>query len=143
MCAPLRRLVHSLRIPERASLLFSQPLFKSPEEIRRRHAERSRQTHDSSGAMDFCAAFQLADIRGVVTAVERKRLLRGTPRLSDLSQGQTEQLLGRFRALVPPATPLHAQTNTVTIQTIVTRDYSTDSRQCYPQGGAQSPRKEG
>lgn len=69
-------------------------------------------------------ALQLANVSRMVAAFECERLLRELPLFAKLAQRLSEALFGS--AGRASAMPLHAQTNTRTTETIVTRDYSTE-----------------
>lgn len=62
----------------------------------------------------------------MVTTFEGERLLGKPTLFAKVPQGYPEKLFRR-ECGASSAMPLHTQTNTATIQTIVTRDYSTDS----------------
>src|SRR5690348_6557287 len=62
----------------------------------------------------------------MVAAFESECLLREPAFGAELPQRDPEKLFRSCGRSTPPAMPLHAQTNTATICTIVTRDYSTD-----------------
>ena len=99
--------------------------LKTPKEIRGKHAQRGRQADDGAQGRALSPALQLTNVCRVIPALEGEGLLRKPFFFTEFSQSYAEESLCRGRS-TSPAMLLHAQTNTATIQTIVTRDYSAD-----------------
>lgn len=99
-------------------------LLKSAYKLRRENIQNRRNAHNRAQRGILLTALQLANVRRMVAAFECERLLRELPLFAKLAQRLSEALFGS--AGRASAMPLHAQTNTRTTETIVTRDYSTE-----------------
>lgn len=100
------------RTPGRDLDLRSLELGFDPlEHIGSRSFEHSGQSHESAKRRILLASFQLADIRGVVVALERKRLLREPLLLSNLAQNFPKSFFELSDAFGWSATLGHSQTD--------------------------------
>ncbi len=103
-------------------------MLEAPKQFRRQDGQDRREAEDCSERGVLLPALKLSDIRRVIPTLERQRFLGHTPLLAQFTKCHPEEELRRLPRS-RSAMPLHAQTNTATIQTIVTRDYSIDCPQ--------------